>query len=566
MIVGIDLGTTNSLVAVFRHGAPELIPNALGHFLTPSAVSVADDGTMLVGLAARERLASHPGSTVTAFKRAMGSERTFNLGQRKLRAEELSALVIGALKADAQAYLGQEVTEAVITVPAYFNEAQRRATKIAGELAGLKVERLLSEPTAAGLAYGLQERPDQTTFLVFDLGGGTFDVSVLEYFEGVVEVHASAGDTRLGGEDFVEVLLAWFASTVQGLSEADKHAILNDKAMWRVAEQAKRELSSAETATMHYLRHGATLTLEVTRVEFERRCEPLLQRLRKPIERALLDARLDPGTLSEVVMVGGASRMPMVRQMLTRLFGRLPLRTINPDETIAHGAAIQAGLKARDAALKEVVLTDVMPFSLGIVSSEEINRNWFHDRFSPIIERNSAVPVSRVQTYGTTVDGQSKIAIDVRQGESPVGSENLKLGSLLIEVPAGARGAETVNVRFTYDVNGLLEVDVLVPSSGSVFRTVIQRNSEEMSEEQVAAALEKLRAIKLHPRDKQENIYLIERAKRLYADLLGPQRQAINQALMQFELALDSQDERHIAVHVRHFKQFMDAIDTSFIL
>ena len=566
MIVGIDLGTTNSLVSVFRNGVTELIPNSLGHFLTPSCVGVDEDGTILVGLAARERSESHPSTTIQAFKRWMGTDHQVTLGGRAFRAEELSALIIKALKADAEAYLGEPLTEAVITVPAYFNDVQRRATKTAGELAGFNVERLLNEPTAAGLAYGLQERDEDTTFLVFDLGGGTFDVSVLEYFQGVVQVHASAGDTHLGGEDFVKVLLEWFAAEAPGLSAADRVQIVLDKANWRSAEQAKRDLSEHDSTTMTILRQSQSFSLTLTRAAFELRCEHLLQRLRAPIERALMDARLDPDALNEVVLVGGASRMPMVRQMVARLFARLPLRTINPDETIARGAAIQAALKARDAALDDVVLTDVMPYSLGIVVSEEVNGHWFRDRFSPIIERNSPVPVSRVRSYGATSKGQIAIELDVRQGESPVGSENLRLGTLLVRLPPGTRGEAAVNVRFSYDANGLLEVEALILATGEVVRTVIQRSGAEMSTGDVAAALEALNLLKVHPRAKQENVYVVERAKRLYASLLGQEREIIGRYLTQFEVTLDGQDERIIRREAHQFRQFMDKVDRGFVL
>ncbi len=566
MLVGIDLGTTNSLISVFRNGKTELIPNSLGHMLTPSAVSVGDDGAFLVGLAARERASTHPRHTALAFKRWMGTEHVLALGPKRMRAEELSAMVIGSLLADAQVYLGAPVTEAVITVPAYFNDVQRKATQAAGTLAGIKVERLLNEPTAAGLAYGLQERPDHSTFLVFDLGGGTFDVSVLEYFEGVVEVRASAGDTRLGGEDFVQVLVDWFLEKTPALSSVHRDVIVSEGALWRAAEQAKRDLSEGDSARITFHREGASHVLDVARGEYERRCADLLQRLRRPVERALMDARLDAGSLSEVVLVGGASRMPMVRQMVTRLFGRLPLRTINPDETIAHGAAVQAALKARDAALDEVVLTDVMPYSLGVVVSEEVGGRRYADRFSPIIERNTPVPVSRVQTYGTTQDGQTLIDIVVCQGESPIASENLRLGSLSVEVPPRARGEIAVSVRFTYDVNGLLDVQADVPAVGKTVSTLIQRDSKVMTDEQIAAALAKLRALKIHPREQQENAYLVARAKRLYEDRLGQARLDVAHALVRFEAILDGQDERTIRQARGEFRDYLDSIDKGFVL
>jgi molecular chaperone HscC len=566
MLVGIDLGTTNSLISVFRNGQTELIPNALGHVLTPSAVSLDAADNFLVGLPARERVTTHAQHTATAFKRWMGTDKKIRLGKRELRAEELSALVLKSLKADAESYLGEPVTEAVITVPAYFNEAQRKATKAAGELAGLKVERLLNEPTAAGLAYGLQERTDHTTFLVFDLGGGTFDVSVLEYFEGVVEVRSSAGDTQLGGEDFVNALADLFLSRCTELSTREKEEIAQARSLWRIAEQAKRDLSDHEAATMRLTRGSAVFEHTITRNDFEQACTELLARLRRPIERALLDARLAPGALSEVVLVGGATRMPMVRQTVTRLFQRLPLRTINPDETIARGAAIQAALKARDAALSEIVLTDVMPYSLGVITTEMIGNRRMADRFSPIIERNTPVPVSRVSNYCTIEDNQKFLKLDIRQGESPIGSENLKLGELELEVPPLPAGHATVDVRFSYDANGLLAVDAKETSSGRAVSVVIEQTGTVMTQEQIAQALKRLEALKVHPREQQENIYLLERAKRLYEDRLSEERQWIAAALARFETALDTQDERTVRAARDELRGTLDQFDRGFVL
>ncbi|MES2951422.1 MAG: molecular chaperone HscC [Pseudomonadota bacterium] len=566
MYVGIDLGTTNSLVAVYRDGQPILIPNALGHVLTPSAVSLAEDGTVLVGLAARERLNTHPDRTAVTFKRWMGTDKSIMLGDRDFRAEELSAMVLKALKADAENFLGIPVTEAVITVPAYFNEVQRRATKHAAELAGLQVERLLNEPTAAGLAYGLQERPDHSTFLVFDLGGGTFDVSVLEFFDGVVEVRSSAGDTRLGGEDFVAVIEGLFLGKCQGLSDKDREHIASTKALWRSAEQAKRDLSDSANVEMRFSWKGEAIVHTITREDFEKASEELVKRLRRPIERALADARLEPNELAEIILVGGATRMPLVRQTVTKLFQRLPLRTINPDETIARGAAIQAALKARDAALDEVVLTDVMPYSMGVVVSETINERVFGDRFSPIIERNTPVPVSKVGSYHTVADNQKQILFDIRQGESPIGSENMRLGTLEIEVPPKPAGQFGVNVRFSYDANGMLEVEVKDGDNNKVVASkVIQPAGANMTEDQIAQALKHLQSLKVHPRDEQENIYLIERAKRLYEDRLGDQRQWLQRWLAQFEMALDTQDARDVAKARDAFREALDGLDKGFV-
>ena len=564
MIVGIDLGTTNSLIGIFKDGQPQLVRNVHGDFSTPSAVSLDDDGRPLVGLAARERASTHPARTAQGFKRWMGTDRKLRLGTRDFRPEELSALVLQSLKADAEAWLGEPVTEAVITVPAYFNEAQRRATRAAGELAGLKVERLLNEPTAAGLAYGLQERSDHSSFLIFDLGGGTFDVSVLEYFDGVVEVRASAGDTRLGGEDFVQALGRLFVERCDGLKPAEREALLKAGSWWRAAEQAKRDLSDAESTTMGLVLDGRRLECAITRGDFEAACTELLQRLRRPIERALYDAQIDAKALDEVVLVGGATRMPMIRQLTTRLFQRLPLRTIDPDLAIAQGAALQAGLKARDAALSEVVLTDVMPYSLGIVTSQQVGDTLVPDRFSPLIERNTPVPVSRMGIYSTVADNQKSIRIDIRQGESPVGSENLALGVLDVEVPPRKAGESTLEVRFTYDANGLLDVDARETATGRISNTLIRNAATQMDAGAIAEALEKLRLLKRHPRDEDENRYLLERAKRLYEDRLGEERNALQGWMAQFEAVLNTQDPR-AARHARQqFREALDSIDGGF--
>lgn len=565
MILGIDLGTTNSLAAVFRDGTTELIPNAHGHALTPSAVSLAEDDAVLVGIAARERLSTHPDRTAVAFKRWMGTDKKVRLGKRDYRAEELSALVLKSLKADAERHLGHGVHEAVITVPAYFNQAQRKATQAAAQIAGLRVDRLLNEPTAAGLAYGLQERAEHSLFLVFDLGGGTFDVSVLEYFDGVVEVRASAGDTRLGGEDFVDVLQRLFLEHTADLPARERDALRLSGALWRAAEQAKRDLSERSETQMR-LQHGEReFAYEITRERFEQASAELVARLRRPIERALLDARLEPNELSEVVLVGGATRMPLVRQTVARLFQRLPLRTINPDETIVRGAAIQAALVARDAALDEVVLTDVMPFSLGVIVTEHVGGTRVDDRFSPIIERNMPVPVSRMGIYSAMQDNQKVIKLDVRQGESPVGSENLHLGDLEVPIPPRKAGEVSVEVRLSYDVNGLLVVDAHEPGSGRRVSTLIRQNDNAMSDAQIAQALQRLDALKVHPRDEQENRYLIERGKRLFEDRLGEERAMIQQWLAQFEAALNTQDARVVEQAREGFRAALDSIDRGFV-
>ncbi len=560
MIIGIDLGTTNSAVGVFRDGEVSLIPNAQGHVLTPSVVGINEADEMIVGLAARERQVTHPDRTVAAFKRYMGSRRATRLGRRDFQPEELSALVLRSLKADAEHYLGEAVTEAVITVPAYFNDKQRKATRRAGELAGLKVERLLNEPTAAALAYGIHNLSDESRFLVFDLGGGTFDVSILEIFDGVIEVRASAGDNHLGGEDFCDVLIDLAFAKFKGDWKIDGK--YDDPALYQrlrdQAERAKRALSTAASADMEISWKDQHWTLTVTADEFETAAQALLQRLRDPVLKALRDSTLKPDALQEIVLVGGSTRMPIVRKSVTRMFGRFPNTQINPDEAIAIGAAIQAGLKARDAALREVVLTDVCPYSLGIESSEQRGRDRIHGLFAPIIERNTVIPASRSDFFFTVDDGQRSIRFKIYQGESRYVKDNILLGETDVPVPPRKAGEIPVEVRFTYDINGLLDVDISVEATGKRHNLVIHNSDEAIAPEEIEKRRAALADLKVAPRDQETNKLALARANRCYEQFLGDKRTHVGALLLQFEAALEAQDPRLID-HAR--KELNSALD-----
>lgn len=546
MIIGIDLGTTNSLAGVWREGRAELIPNALGEYLTPSAVSLADDGTLLIGSAARDRLVSHPEQSAAAFKRLMGSGRTTRLGSRELRPEDLSALVLRTLKEDAEHYLGEPVEEAVISVPAYFNDTQRKATRLAGELAGLRVDRLVNEPTAAALAYGLHQQTDADgrRFLVFDLGGGTFDVSILEWFDGVMEVHATAGDNFLGGEDFVEALVAGFLAE-HGLTREtlDRREL---SLLWAQMEGAKRSLNQHAAVTIRLPRKGGVLEWQVTQEAYEGLSRPLLERLRQPVERSMRDAGLRLAEIDEVVLVGGSTRKTLVQRLVARMFGRLPLRSINPDEVVGLGAAVLAGLKARDAALEEVVLTDVCPYTLGVAISTKDGGRTVDGLFSPILERNTIIPASRERHYVAIEDYQSAIDLQVYQGESPFVRDNVLLGLLRVPLPRLPKEESQVAVRFTYDVNGLLEVEAKVVAKGSVHNLVIEQQKGGLDRAEIARRLAQLAALKVHPRDQAENQAMIARAERLYAESLGDERSRIAEMLAQFLLLLERQNAQEI--------------------
>jgi molecular chaperone HscC len=562
MIVGIDLGTTNSLVSVWKDGHAQLIPNSLGEFLTPSCVSLDVDGSVLVGAAARERLQTHPDRSAAAFKRYMGSNKTLRLGKREFRPEELSALILKSLKADAEAALGEPVTEAIITVPAYFSDAQRKATRAAGQLAGLKVDRLLNEPTAAALAHGIHQRDAEARFLVFDLGGGTFDVSILQLFDGVMEVRASAGDNFLGGEDFVHALVELFFRRL-GLPEKLRQDAGFMQRLAAQAEAAKRALSTRPSASLQ-VRHGdKEHSLEIDEPTLEEACRPLLQRLRAPVERALRDANLRSSELDNIVLAGGATRMPLVRRLVTTMFGRFPAVDLNPDEVVALGVAVQCGLKARDAALSEVVMTDVAPYSLGVKVSVQVDQtNWSSGHFDPVIERNAVVPVSRVKQYSPVNAATRSLAIEIYQGESRMVRDNIHLGSLQVPMAGPESDDRTTDVRFTYDVNGLLQVEATVLKTGQTYGVVIEGNPGVLSEAEIEQRLRELSELKIHPRDQLENRTLLARAERLFEQCRADERAWLGRQILHFEQLLATQDKRQIAPGQRALREVLDRMES----
>ncbi|MGI4748085.1 MAG: Hsp70 family protein [Janthinobacterium lividum] len=548
MIIGIDLGTTNSLASVWHDGRASLVPNSLGKFLTPSVVSLDTTGEILVGEPARERLTSHPLHTVAAFKRSMGTGRSTMLGDRPFRPEELSSFVLRSLKADAEAFLGITVDEAVITVPAYFSDSQRQATRVAGELADLRVERLLNEPTAAALAYGLHEHKQgrDGEILVFDLGGGTFDVSVIDLFDGVIEVRATAGDNFLGGEDFDTAIMSWFARTT-GLpmpEVTDPEFARLSARLRNQAETARRGLSVFDQVQLRIDTGGRSFSAMLDAEGFMAIGKPLFDRLRQPVARALADSRIRVESLAAVVLVGGATRMPSVRRLAATLFGRLPLQTIDPDQAVALGAAVQAGLKMRDIALDDVVLTDVAPYTLGI----EVVEGSGAGRLLPVIERNTVVPVSRTQTVSPVADFQRRVVVRIYQGESRLVKDNIRLGDLTLELAPRRSREQEIEIRFTYDINGLLEVTARSMVDNVMERVLIEQHAGVLSAEQVKERLVALAPLKLAPRDAASNRLLLARAERLHEASLGNVRKVLADATSAFDAALESQDSDKILI------------------
>ncbi|MBL8818079.1 MAG: molecular chaperone HscC [Planctomyces sp.] len=567
MIVGIDLGTTNSLIGWMSPSGPELIPNVLGELLTPSAVGVDHGGELVVGAGAKSLQVTHPERCAAVFKRSMGTETRLTLAGRVFSPEELSSLVLRSLRQDAERHLNQTIEEAVITVPAYFNDIQRKATVRAGELAGFRVRRIINEPTAAAIAYGLHETTAERIAVVYDLGGGTFDVSVMDQFEGVLEVKASAGEVFLGGEDFTRALAGKILSSKGHSFEQmeARYPRLVARLLYE-CENAKRRLSTQETASIRLpdaegVIHEKCENVTVSVSEFAELTAPLIHRSRLPLQRALSDAGIRPSQVHEVILVGGATRMPQVRSMLEVVFGKPPRMSLNPDHVVAIGAAVQAALVSRDGSVSEIVVTDVAPFTLGVEVSHEFQGHYRSGYFLPLISRNTPVPVSRSEILSTIRANQTVIQLKIYQGESRRVEDNVRIGELSVNgIPSGPPG-QSISVRFTYDQNGILEVDAMVQETGAKFSTVILQGTASLTSEQIRTALEKMQSLKFHPRDKEENRYILLTADRLYRELPPRFRDILGSLVLEFEDSLESQDPARIEESRSQLQQFMKNVD-----
>jgi molecular chaperone DnaK len=582
--VGIDLGTTNSVIAVLQGGEPEVIVNAEGSRLTPSVVAFTKTGERLVGIAAKRQAVINPENTIYSIKRFMGrryeeveTERQrvpykvvkgpkgearvyIPAAGRDFTPEEISAMILRKLKQDAEAYLGEEITEAVITVPAYFNDAQRTATKNAGEIAGLKVLRIINEPTAAAMAYGYG-KGKSGKILVWDLGGGTFDVSILEVGEGVYEVLATAGDTHLGGDDFDERIANYLADEFMKQHGIDLRK--DPQALQRLieaAEKAKVELSTLTQTVINlpFITADASgpkhLDMVLTRAKFEELTADLVERCVGPFNQALQDAGLKPSDLDDVILVGGATRMPCIQNLVRRLVGKEPRRDINPDEVVAMGAAIQAGVLKGE--LKDIVLIDVIPITLGVETLGGV--------FTPIIERNTAIPVRRSEIFTTAADGQTTVEIHVLQGERPLAKDNRSLGRFhLTGIPPAPRGVPQIEVTFDVDANGILNVtakdlatgnqqSITITGSTNLTREEIERMIKEA---EMHAEEDRRRKEEVELRNNADSLlYTVQKTLDQLGDKVPPAEKAeVTRAMDELREALKGQD-------VNLIRQKMDAL------
>ncbi len=572
-IIGIDLGTTNSAFAYMVAGKPEVITNSEGDRTTPSVVAVTKKGDRLVGKVAQRQRVTNPENTIYGIKRLIGRKYSdkevqrdkeivpfkivekgngvaVSLGGKDQTPEEVSAMILSKIKADAEAFLGEPVTEAIITVPAYFDDSQRQATKDAGKIAGLEVRRIINEPTAAALAYGLEKNEDQK-IVVFDLGGGTFDVSVLELGDGVFEVKSTNGDTHLGGEDFDNKIVDYILSEFEKENSIDLRK--DPTAMQRIkdeAEKAKKELSSANETEINlpYITADADgpkhLELTLTRAKLEELVADLLERLDGPVEKALKDAQLDAKDINEVVMVGGMTRMPAVVERVKKFFGKDPMQGVNPDEVVAVGAAIQGGVLAGD--VKDVLLLDVTPLTLGIETMGGVR--------TPLIDRNTTIPTSKSETFSTASDNQNQVEIHVLQGEREFAKDNKSLGRFILDGIAPApRGIPQIEVTFNLDANGILNVtakdkgtgkeqSITIQNSGNMSKADIEKAQREAEEH---AADDKKRKEAVEAKNQLENqIYAAEKMPSEYKDKISDDdKKTIEEAVKEAKKVLEENSE-----------------------
>ncbi len=548
-IIGIDLGTTNSCVAVLEGGEPVVIPNAEGARTTPSVVAFTKEGERLVGQIAKRQAITNPDRTIMSIKRDMGSNRKVNIDDKSYTPQEISAMILQKLKTDAEAYLGDKVTQAVITVPAYFSDSQRQATKDAGRIAGLEVLRIINEPTAASLAYGLDKQGSQK-ILVYDLGGGTFDISLLEIGDGVFEVLATNGNNRLGGDDFDERIINWIVDSFKKENGIDlKQDRMAYQRLKEAAEKAKIDLSGVMTANINLPfitsdQNGPKhLDMTLTRAKFDELTADLVEMTIEPMNKALKDANLSTDQIDKVILVGGSSRTPAVQTAVKKVTGKDPFKGINPDECVAIGAAIQGGVLGGE--VKDVLLLDVTPLSLGLETEGHI--------FTKLIERNTTIPTSKSQVFSTAADGQTTVEIHVLQGERPMAYDNKTLGRFqLTGIPPAPRGVPQIEVTFNIDRNGIVNVSAKDKGTNNEQKITISA-STNMSEDEIQKRVKEAEQFAEEDKKHREEVETVNRADNLIYDL--------EKQLRDNESKLSAEDKATIESSIADFKKVRETND-----
>lgn len=541
-IIGIDLGTTNSLVAYYKDGKSILIPNEFGEYLTPSVVHVTKEKEIIVGKIAKELLITEPKNTASVFKRSMGLNKKISLRGIQYTPEELSAFVIKKLVEDAKRELQEEIEEVIVSVPAYFDDVRRKATKRAGELAGVKVERLINEPSAAALACRMEEGDEDSIYMVFDFGGGTLDISIVECFDNVISINAVSGDNHLGGSDFDQVIAEYICEQL-GCKMVDLSG--EEQALIRKnAEQLKKKLSTESEVEIYI--QSKVLNGKVT-LDHDKLVEissEIFSKIKKPIRKVLNDSDFGVDDIDKIVLVGGSSKMAVVSMYLYYLLGKDFFMAGDSDETVARGLGYYAGMKGRAEELKEQVLTDVCPFSLG--TGVHNDGDPYNPYFSPIIERNSVLPVSRKEIYVTAHNLQTEIYFSVYQGDEIYANDNVLLEKMVIMVPPKPKGEEKIEVRYTYDINGILDVDVFVPSIKKHYRKTVVNKELNLSKQSIKEQLKQMEKLKVDPREQEENRYVIHLANSLYQQTSKNTRTLVEYLIQYFDKVLSSGDEYKI--------------------
>jgi molecular chaperone HscC len=559
-IIGIDLGTTNSMASVWRNGSSILIPNTFGEMMTPSAVCLNEDGTISVGKTAKERLITNPEATIASFKRFMGTDKEFILRNKRFTAPELSALVLRKLKEDAEKWLGEEVTEAVISVPAYFNEAQRAATKLAGSLAGLRVERLVNEPSAAALTCRHLNAVEDGCFMVFDLGGGTLDVSVVEGYENIVEIISVAGSNEIGGDDFDLIIAKRFCEQnkldFNALEPVERAVILSN------ATRCKLSLTMSPQSFMLVEMDSLRGAMRLTNEDLAEMSGEMLAGIRRVIVRALHDCGRDPDEIARVALVGGSCNMPLIQVYIHKLLMKKFAITPSPDKTVALGLGVYTGMMGQCASDKcNILLTDICSFSLGVSTHNFLEPK--RPLMSPIIERNSTLPSSKVERYCTVCDRQKLIQMKIYQGEEKYADDNMLLDKLEISVPPAPAGDETIDVRFTYDINGLLDVEATSVSTKQKVAKELISNGYQLSEQELLQKRRELAHLKTDPLDAEENRYLVARAQRLFVEASGRLREILVLRLLGFQQVLSKKKQVAAQKERVAFAEFLDLVEAN---